>query len=230
MKIGIIVAMQEELDSFTSGIENFSEVCSTPIVILSNNIGSQQVFLAASGIGKANAAMGAAILLNKYDVELVLNVGIAGGIKPGLSVGDVIISEQSFYYDVDATIFGYGLGQVPRMPLTYESKKPVIQTIISSIENIHVGAVCSGDSFLSSKEQVDSIVKKNFPEALAIDMEGAAIAQVCHCHNTPFLLIKGVSDKGDNNSPEDSEKNVYVAMKAATAITKRLLAHENLFS
>jgi len=198
VKIAIIAAMKSELDLLVSKLN-------TPIVSRAAGFSfhqgkfeGHQLILLLSGIGKVNAAVAASLLVDRYAPEAVVNSGIAGGFAKELKAGDIVVSTEVCHHDVDATPFSYRIGQVPQMPHSYLAD-PHLLSIARSIpspnsdNSVKSGLIVSGDIFVQ-EVQTAEMIKHNFPDALAIEMEGAAIAQTCYIFDTPFLVIRSISD------------------------------------
>ncbi len=198
MKVGIIVAMEEELSGLNNELENIKTVKTGGFTFFKGEIGSIDIILLQSGIGKVNVAIAAAILLDRFKPDYLVNTGSAGGFSRDLSIGDIVLSTRVSQHDVDVTAFGYEVGQVPGCPLYFESDKMLLDLandckLFDCSYRIHKGLIVSGDLFLKEKEHIDS-VNENFPDVIAGEMEGGAVAQVCYRFNTPFLIIRSISD------------------------------------
>ncbi len=159
-----------------------------------------------SGIGKVNAAVGTAILLERHQPDAIINTGSAGGFATDLAIGDVIISDEVRHHDVDAVVFGYEIGQVPGMPAAYQADKTlreIARNAIASLGEVNVreGLIATGDAFMADPARVEA-TRAQFPSMLAVEMEGAAIAQTCYLYQCPFVVIRALSDipgSGDNH-------------------------------
>ncbi|MGG3989865.1 5'-methylthioadenosine/S-adenosylhomocysteine nucleosidase [Bacillus smithii] len=198
MKIAIIGAMEEEVAILRNQIEFSSTDTIANSEYTSGKLKGADVVLLKSGIGKVNAAMSTAVLLYHYQPDVVINTGSAGGLNPELQVGDIVISTEVRHHDVDATVFGYEYGQVPQMPAAYLADKRLIETAARSAETLTgvqvvKGLITTGDSFMSDPDRVESIRHK-WNDLQAVEMEAAAIAQVCYQFGTPFVIIRSLSD------------------------------------
>ncbi|AKP47898.1 MULTISPECIES: 5'-methylthioadenosine/S-adenosylhomocysteine nucleosidase [Bacillus] len=198
MKIAIIGAMEEEVAILRNQIESSSTDKIANSEYTSGKLKGADVVLLKSGIGKVNAAMSTAVLLYHYQPDVVINTGSAGGLNPELQVGDIVISTEVRHHDVDATVFGYEYGQVPQMPAAYLADKRLIETAARSAETLTgvqvvKGLITTGDSFMSDPDRVESIRHK-WNDLQAVEMEAAAIAQVCYQFGTPFVIIRSLSD------------------------------------
>lgn len=217
MKIGIIGAMEEEIKILREKIEHPISWERAEALFISGTLGSHEVIVVRSGIGKVAASVTTSLLIQQYGVNMVINTGSAGGIGKGLQVGDVVISEQLAYFDVDVTGFGYQPGQLPGgLPLYFQPSKYLVDTMVKAAEatalNARTGLIVTGDSFIDSPEKVAEILK-NFPEALACEMEGAAIAQTARQFNIPFLVVRAMSDTADHQATQSFDEFIEEAGK-----------------
>ena len=192
MKLAIIVAMQSEFDLVKNIFENYENISENNISFVKGKIAENEVALVKSGIGKVNAAVQLAELINVFQPDYVINTGVAGGIDKSLKVGDLVISEKCAYHDVWC---GDGeWGQVQGLPLYFESSKILVQKFKNiSTENTRFGLICTGDQFITQNTVLQQI-KQNFPASLAVDMESAALAHVCYLRKIPFVSIRVISD------------------------------------
>ena len=203
MKIGIIAAMPEELIYLTQNLDKTQEVQVLGNSYYTGTIGKTEVVLVQSGIGKVMSAMSVAVLADHFQVEAIINTGSAGALAEGIAVGDVVIADKLVYHDVDVTAFGYAYGQMAGQPLYFESDKNFItgiQTNLSQLEQTwHLGLIATGDSFIAGDDKIASI-KSHFPNVLAVEMEGAAIAQAAQALDLPFLVIRAMSDNANHEA------------------------------
>lgn len=228
MKIGIIGAMEQEVEILRAAIEHPTVQTIANCEFVSGKLGAHEVILVKSGIGKVNAALSTAILLQQFAPEIVLNTGSAGGFKKGLAVGTVVISDEVIHHDVDATVFGYAIGQVPQMPATYQSDQKLIELSKQAVNEIgqhayEVGQIATGDSFMSDPIRVNR-VKEQFPKMIAAEMEAAAIAQVCHQFGIRFVVIRALSDIAGEQSEISFDEFLPVAAKHSSAIVLNVLS------
>ncbi len=195
--IGIIGAMDQEVFVLKTKIENMKETQYQSILFYEGTISGKPVVLMQSGIGKVNAAMSTTMLLEHYDIEYVINIGTAGGVKETCNVCDIVISDKVAYHDVDVRAFNYQYGQVPHCPLFFESDLELIE-ITEQILNeasipYHKGLIVSGDAFIHEKSQIENI-KQHFSSVVALEMEATAIAQVCYLYHKRFIVLRSLSD------------------------------------
>ncbi|AVL00113.1 5'-methylthioadenosine/adenosylhomocysteine nucleosidase [Pediococcus inopinatus] len=224
MKYGVICAMEEEIKSLHSALDIEKETEINGIIFYEGTINNNEVVLVRSGIGKVEAGITAALLVTNFKVDALIHSGSAGGIGSGLSVGDVVISTQTLYHDVDARAFGYELGQLPGQPARFDADQNLISELSLAGEktglNIKTGLIVTGDQFISSSEKIQEILK-NFPDALCCEMEGSAIGQVAHQFKVPFVVIRAMSDVGDENAGVSFDDFIIEAGKQSA---KMLLA------
>lgn len=173
-KIGIIVAMDKEYEQLSKVFE-----------------GRTDIVLQKCGIGKVNAAVGATEMLRDHRPDLIVSSGCAGGASTSVEVMDVVAASSSAYHDVycgDNAAYGQVLG----MPARFEAPQALIDKALQ-IPRVKAGLTVSGDWFVDSKEKMREILD-HFPEAMAVDMESCAIAQVCHRYAVPFISFRVISD------------------------------------
>ncbi|HHW36757.1 MAG TPA: 5'-methylthioadenosine/S-adenosylhomocysteine nucleosidase [Bacillales bacterium] len=223
MKIGIIGAMDEEVAILKEKIQNRKDITIGKSEFSIGKIDNIDVVLLKSGIGKVNAAVGTTLLLDHFKPDYVLNTGSAGGYHTELNVGDIVISLDVRHHDVDVTIFGYEYGQVPKMPPGFTPDESLIEKAekaAAGIPDVKVvkGLIVTGDSFMDDPERVE-FVRGKFTDLYAVEMEAAAIAQVCHLFNVPFVIIRALSDIAGKDSNVSFDKFLEkAALHSATLI------------
>ena len=193
-RIGIIVAMTSEYGLVKSLLDQGKECAVRGIPFTEGKIGNVEVVLAKSGIGKVCAAVGTMEMIQRYSPNVIVNTGVAGGIDPLTEVMDIVVGENMVYHDVWCGE-GNEYGQVQGLPARYVSDKALCKLALSVEHdgNVYGGLICSGDKFITNKEELVEI-KKRFPEGLAVDMESCAIAHVCYMCGVPFLSYRIISD------------------------------------
>ena len=171
-------------------------------------LGGQQVVVVRSGIGKVNAGICTQILADVFQVNAVINTGIAGSLKVEINIGDIVLSTDTMQHDVDAREFGYEIGQVPRMdtrtfPADDRLRETALQVCRKVNPEIQVfeGRVASGDQFVADKETKEKIIANT--QAYCTEMEGAAIGQAAYLNGIPYLVIRAISDKADDSAHMD---------------------------
>lgn len=226
--IGIIGAMEEEVTSLKEQmkIKEIVELASMEFCV--GELCTKNVVVVKSGIGKVNAAVCAQILIDKFSVKSLINTGIAGSLNASINIGDMVISKDAIHHDMDASIFGDPVGQIPRMntlafaanPEFIEKAKKANEEVNPDIKTI-VGRVVSGDQFVSSSAVKKKIVE-NF-QADCTEMEGAAIAQVAYLNNVPYVIIRAISDKADNSAVLDYPEFEKQAIVHSVKLIRNLL-------
>ncbi len=191
MKIGIIVAMRKELDLLLPLLKDSEESRMSGFEFHCGKVGKHDVMVMQCGIGKVNAAMGSLMLVNHFAPHFVINSGVAGGADKSVNVMDVVAGARVAYHDVWCGPESE-LGRVQGLPLYFEGATKLLD-LLPERGDIHKGLICSGDQFIDTMEAV-SRIKGNFPDALAVDMESGAIAQVCYLCKVPFLALRVISD------------------------------------
>ncbi|HEM6265608.1 TPA: 5'-methylthioadenosine/adenosylhomocysteine nucleosidase [Streptococcus suis] len=204
MKFGIIAAMPQELKILVEQLQDKVESNVLGWTYYQGQIGQHEVVLVQSGIGKVMSAMSVAILADHFAVDAIVNTGSAGAVADGIAIGDVVVATHLAYHDVDVTAFGYAYGQMAGQELYYPADQALLEKLTSVLAEqemtSHQGLIVTGDSFIAGQDKIAKI-KQHFPEVLAVEMEGAAIAQAAVNTGKPFLVIRAMSDtaQGDAN-------------------------------
>ncbi|MGG3450922.1 MULTISPECIES: 5'-methylthioadenosine/S-adenosylhomocysteine nucleosidase [Bacillaceae] len=198
MKIAIIGAMEEEVLILREAMENKEVKTIAGSEFTTGTLRGVDVILLRSGIGKVNAAMTTSVLIHEFQPNVIINTGSAGGLSPELQVGDIVISSEVRHHDVDVTAFGYEYGQVPQLPAAFIADARLVQIAAACAEvdqkvKTVKGLIATGDSFMNDPVRVQAIAEK-FTNLQAVEMEAAAIAQVAHQFNVPFVIIRALSD------------------------------------
>ncbi|MDG6881714.1 5'-methylthioadenosine/S-adenosylhomocysteine nucleosidase [Phocoenobacter uteri] len=226
MKIGIIGAMAQEVEILKNAMQDLKVTEIAGCTIFEGKIANKEVALLQSGIGKVAAGMGTALFLQLTKPDCVINTGSAGGLDKNLSVGDIVISTEARYHDVDVTAFGYEFGQLPANPAGFESDKALSELAFSLTqevgENAVSGLICSGDLFVNSGQIIEQI-RKNFPQVVAVEMEATAIAQVCHAFKIPFVVVRAISDVADKESHLSFDEFLPLAAEKSSKIVLKMI-------
>lgn len=226
MKIGIVGAMAQEVEILSQLMTDKRVTQLASFTLYEGKIQGRDVALLQSGIGKVAAAIGTTALLQLAKPDIVINTGSAGGVAPGLQVGDVVISTKTCYHDADVTAFGYEKGQLPACPPAFISDENLTALVakIATQQGLTVkyGLICSGDSFIQGGERLAQI-KQDFPDVIAVEMEATAIAQVCHAFNVPFVVVRAISDAGDGKASMSFEEFLPLAAKQSSQMVLALL-------
>lgn len=206
--LGIIGAMEVEVKELREMMENPQAQTVAGMTFYQGTIKGKEVVVVRSGIGKVNAGICSQILVDRYHVEGIINTGIAGSLKNEINIGDIVLATVAVQHDVDATGFGYPLGEIPQMGIKEFPADEKLRELAAKCSEkanpdiqVFCGRVASGDQFISSKEKKNWI-SENF-DAYCTEMEGAAIAQAAYLNNIPYLVVRAISDKADDSANMD---------------------------
>jgi adenosylhomocysteine nucleosidase len=203
MRIGIIIAMDKEFIRIASLLDHsIREDFDGMKYVIGKLPDGKELVMQHCGMGKVNSSIGTTLLISRYHPDLIISSGVAGGASLSLNVKDVVVSTKVAYHDAY-----YGsqnaFGQVQGFPLFYESPRKLIESAESITSEVKVksGLIVTGDWFVDSKTKMREILE-HFPDALAVDMESASIAQICHIYHVPFVSFRIISDiaLADNNA------------------------------
>lgn len=207
-RIGIIGAMDLEVEQLKSqmNIDHITKKAS--MEFYTGTLNDVDVVIVRSGIGKVNAALCVQILADIFQVTHVINTGVAGSLNAALDIGDILISTDALHHDIDVTIFGYQLGEVPQMGFReFKANEAMIAAAMESCKEVNpdisvrTGRVVSGDQFISSKEVKDHLISAFHGDCA--EMEGASIAHGAYLNDIPFVIIRAISDKADDSAEMD---------------------------
>lgn len=226
--IAVIGAMEQEIEWLKAAMSDVKDVQFGKFTAYEGRLSGKRLVLVLSGIGKVNAAISTAWVIHQFAPECVINTGSAGGLGGGLKVGDVVIGERVAHHDVDVTAFGYTWGQVPQQPAVFESDAALIQVADEAARvfdgaTVSRGLIVSGDQFVHSSERIATI-RSHFADVQAVEMEAAAIAQACHQLNTPFVVIRAISDSADEKADISFEEFLKVAAASSAKMVMDIVA------
>ena len=195
--IGIIGAMDIEVDALISDMTEKSEKIISGIKFVKGKLENKEVVVAKCGIGKVFASVCAQTLILEYKPDIILNTGVAGAIKNGMKIFDVAMADRVVQHDMDTSAIGDPKGFISGIDTIYiDTDKIVLEALIEASNSLkittHIGTVASGDKFIASKEE-KSLINKEFC-AIACEMEGAAIGQICYINKIPFGIVRSISD------------------------------------
>ena len=206
--LGIIGAMDQEVSILKEKMEVKKIDKRASMEFYVGILNGKEVVIVKCGVGKVNAAVCTQILADKFDVEAVINTGVAGSLKNEINIGDIVVSSDAVQHDMDATGFGYAMGVIPRMPVSvFKADRKLIDAAKAACSEavpeigVFEGRVVSGDQFITDKDTKKRLVETF--EAYCTEMEGAAIAQAAYLNNIPFLVIRAISDKADDSASMD---------------------------
>ena len=232
--IGIIGAMEDELSFLCETMGKFITQKIGVFEFYTGKIEGQDITLLRCGIGKVNAAVGCALLIQQFKPSCVINTGSAGGIHSQLKVGDAIISTGLIYHDVDVTAFNYAPGQLPKQPQIFPVDEKLVKLAEDAVDelkrenvlpgsfNHRRGLIGSGDIFMHDPESI-ARVRRLFPDVDAVEMEGAAIAHCCYLFSVPVLVIRALSDIAGAESPVSFDEFLPIASRHSAQIVMRIV-------
>lgn len=228
MKIGIIGAMAQETALLLKNMENIQSETKHHLTFHQGLLNGKHVVLVQSGIGKVASAVATTLLITHFKVDYVINTGSAGNLTTTLNIGDVVVSNQVAYHDVNAVAFGYTYGQVPQMPLYYMANETLIHAATRALEDINannsIGEIVSSDSFIAHPETIANI-KSHFPNAKCTEMEGASIAQTCHILNVPFVIVRAISDNANEEANMTFDEFIILAGEQSAKMVMAMLTY-----
>ena len=228
MIIGIIGAMEEEVSILKQDMKIEEMVTHAGMVFYKGKLCEREVVIVRSGIGKVNAAVCAQILVDRFGTEVLINTGVAGSLDASIDIGDMVISTDLVEHDMDTSIFGDPVGQVPRMDtFSFPADEMLVGKAVLANEkanpdiNTFTGRIVSGDQFVSSPEVKGKLVE--LFGAKCTEMEGAAIAHVAYLNKVSCVIIRAISDKADNSATMDYPTFEKKAIEHSVRLMKNLL-------
>ncbi len=230
-RIGIIGAMEEEVNQLKERMQVREAVQIASMEFVLGSLEGKEVVVVRCGIGKVNAAICTQVLADQYQVDCIINTGVAGALYQKLNIGDIVVSTDALQHDMDATGFGYPMGVIPRMETSiFEADRGLLEAARKTCEEVNpdiqvfAGRIVSGDQFISDKETKERLIRQF--QGYCTEMEGAAIAQAAWLNQIPFLIIRAISDKADNSAEMDygefEAKAIEHTVKLVGALVLRL--------
>ena len=225
-KLGIIGAMQVEVEILLGAMENKKSQEKAGSTFYEGVLNGLDVVVVQCGVGKVNAAICTQILCDLYQVTHLVNTGIAGSLCADLDIGDLVVSRDAMYHDVDAVHFGYPMGKVPGMDTTeFPADETMMNLAFAAAEAVNpghtkIGRVASGDQFVAEKALKERII--SVTQGLCTEMEGAAIAQAAYRNAVPFVILRAISDKADDSAEMDYPTFERIAAHRCAEVTMRL--------
>lgn len=225
-KLGIIGAMEQEVEALLARMEEKSESEKAGSRFYDGMLEGLPVTVVQCGVGKVNAALCTQILCDCFGVTHLVNTGIAGSLCADLDIGDLVVSQDAMYHDVDAVAFGYPMGKVPGMDVTaFPADDTLVGYAFAAAESVNpghtkIGRVASGDQFVASRAVKERIIQ--LTKGLCTEMEGAAIAQTAYRNGIPFVILRAISDKADDSAQMDYPTFEKIAAHRCAEVTKHL--------
>ena len=223
--IGILGAMDSEVEALIAKLEDATTETVGSIKFNTGILEGKRVAIAKCGIGKVFAALAAEAMIITYAPSLLINTGVGGAIRSGISVCDVVVADKLVQHDMDTSPLGDPKGLISGINVIYfETNKRAVDIVKTACAELsitsHIGTIASGDVFVSTSEQ-KSAIRAEF-DASACEMEGAAIAQVAYVNNTPCCVIRAISDSADEGSSMDYMQFLPIAASNSAKITLEL--------
>ena len=224
---GIIAAMSIEMELLTAEMENKETKTVSGITFTKGTLLGKDVVCAVCGVGKVFAAMCAQTMIMLYHPDCIINTGVAGSLSNDLNIGDIAISKFVVQHDMDTSPLGDPIGMISGINIVNipadEKLYTDVKKAAEEIEHIQVvlGTIASGDCFVNGADK-KKFIKDNF-DAVSCEMEGAAIGHVCYVNETPFCVVRSISDKADGSSHMDFPTFARMAAKSSSAVIKNYL-------
>ncbi len=207
MKIGIIGAMDEEIQEYLNLVKNLKEKKWKIFIFYTGKFHNHEVVIVKSGVGKVFASMICQKLIDDFNVNLVLFTGVGGSLNKSLDIGDIIVGIDSVHHDFNAIPLGFKRGQISYTNYRFfESEKKLVDLALKANvkpRKIIKGRILTGDQFFTHADKQKHTYLREELKGDCIEMEGAAVAQVCHINEIPHLVIRTISDKADNSAVVD---------------------------
>ena len=227
--IGIIGAMEEEVSILKEAMDIEETVEYATMQFCKGVLCDKNVVIVKSGIGKVNAGICAQILVDKFGVDVLINTGIAGSLDAAIDIGDIVISTDLVEHDMDASIFGDPIGQVPRMDtFSFPADPVLVEKAVAANKEANpdlktfTGRIVSGDQFVSSSKVKERLVE--LFQAKCTEMEGAAIAHAAYLNRVSCVIIRAISDKADNSATMDYPTFEKKAIAHSVKLVRNLLS------
>lgn len=225
-KIGIIAAEVQEMEAVKNKMKNIKETIIYTNSFYEGKISNKKCVLIRCGEGKVNAARTTQMLIDRFSVDAVINVGSAGGLNPELDYEDIVVSTACVQHDFDITAFGREKGYIPNIENKFiYADENLLEKATKAIEQTNnkviKGIIATGDEFVANKEK-RKVLYEQF-NAECVEMEGAAVAQVCHLDNIPFIIIRSISDKANGNEKIDFESYLEIVSKRCAEYLEKML-------
>ena len=203
--VGIIGAMDKEIDALLSQMKDREDKTMAGMIFHRGSLWNNDVVVVKSGVGKVNMAVCTQLLIDLYEVDMLINTGIAGGLYKGIQVGDIVISSDAMQHDVDVTDRGFKPGEIPFMKTSVFKADPELVSLAETVCKVvnpdvrcYVGRIVTGDQFISNRAKKAAIIDTF--AAHCVEMEGAAMAQVAVLNKVPFVILRAISDKADDEA------------------------------
>lgn len=222
--IGFIIAMQKEKQALMNLFGSCTDINIHGVSFTKTTYKNLNIVIALAGIGKVNAALTTTLLIEHFNVDLIISSGIAGGYDKTLKTLDFVVATAVSYSDVDAALEGGEVyGQIPGLPAEYKCAYELVEK--TNIKDVKFGKILSGDQFVSDYDKVSNIVNKYFPNenVMAFEMELGAVAQVAYLMNVKLLALKCISDIIGETNLTDYNTFSYTASSKLVSLVEQVL-------
>ena len=226
MKLGIIGAMDVEVAVLKEKMEGAAVSVKAGMAFCEGTLEGLPAVVVQCGVGKVNAALCAQILCDCYGVTAIVNTGIAGSLCNELDIADLVISRDAIHHDFDLRFWGRPVGQVPGFDVTaFPADEKLMELAFRAAEAVNpghhkVGRVASGDQFICSREQKETIIANT--QAICAEMEGASIVHAAYRNGVPFVILRAISDKADDSAEMDYPTFEALAAQRCAQVTMLL--------
>lgn len=229
--IGLIGAMAEEIELFKANMEISETQKHARTEYFVGSISDQEVVLLQAGIGKVKSTISTQILIDRFDIDLIIFTGLAGALAPNLRRGDLVVANHVVQYDFDLTAFGRRHGELPDIGRLLEPDPKLVKFMCYAYDDVFkvdadaprliVGSICSGDKFITDRRDIEWL-QREFG-AVATEMEGAAVGYTCLVNDVRFAILRTISDTGGEGAADDFDAYLKVASANSFKIVNTML-------
>jgi 5'-methylthioadenosine/S-adenosylhomocysteine nucleosidase len=227
----LLSAMQQEYEAVISNMTDQLHCEEYGISIVEGYLFGKHCVVAISGVGKVASAFTAQYLLALYQPKFVVFTGVAGALNPEFQIGDIVIAKDTVQHDMDGRGLGFPRGEVPYSGHRFFDSDKQLLDIAEKTQCahlVHIGRVLTGDQFITNKEQTTYSYMLEELQGDAVDMEGASVAYVCKKHDTPFILVRTISDKANSEAPENFEAFLPEVVGNSLAVIQQILDNTHI--
>jgi adenosylhomocysteine nucleosidase len=233
MRIGIIGAMDEEIQHILDSMENYEAKTKAGITFYIGEFNGYDIVLCKSGVGKVNASVCTQVLIDEFEASNIIFTGVAGAVNPDLKIGDIVISTDCVQHDMDVTALGFKLGEIPYTEVSiFKADPSLVELAVSASKQIVQdkkivsGRILSGDQFIASRDKVKFLHDEL--QGFCTEMEGAAVGQVCSMNEIPFVIIRSMSDQADGSADVNFLEFTKLASKNSYEIVNAMIKKWNI--
>ena len=226
MAVGIIGAMQEEVDLLITDLSDVKEYPIANLIFFKGKLNSKEVVVVKSGAGKVNAAICTQVLIDKFSVSKVIFTGVAGALNKSLKIFDVVISRETLQHDLDASSLGYARGQIPFSNLkNIKASEELVKLALNCAKELKInailGLILTGDQFISDSKVNSDLIKCFGGDC--VDMESAAVAYTCFVNEIPHVIVRSISDNADGSAHKSFAEFLLVAAENSKKLVEKMV-------